>query len=51
MESIVIERRAKWKNLKQKLGFKAMGCCGASWSPRARISTISSILDEDEDDQ
>ncbi|OMP03503.1 Zinc finger, RING-type [Corchorus capsularis] len=50
MESIVIERRAKWKNLKQKLGFKAMGCCAASWSPRARISTISSILDEDEDE-
>ncbi|KAL4354620.1 hypothetical protein GQ457_06G027260 [Hibiscus cannabinus] len=35
MESIVIERRiTKWKNLKQRLGFKsmAMGCCGATWN-------------------
>ena len=41
MESIVINRRiTKWKNLKQRLGLKAMGCCGATWSPRARISTI-----------
>ena len=41
MESIVIDRRiTKWKNLKQRLGLKAMGCCGATWSPRARISTI-----------
>ncbi|XVF81565.1 hypothetical protein PTKIN_Ptkin15bG0164600 [Pterospermum kingtungense] len=50
MESIVIDRRiTKWKNLKHRLGLKAMGCCGATWSPRARISTIS-ILDEDEDE-
>ncbi|XWS75799.1 hypothetical protein CRYUN_Cryun01aG0123200 [Craigia yunnanensis] len=46
MESIVIDRRiTKWKNLKQRLGLKAMGCCGASWSPKARIS----ILEEDEE--
>ncbi|XVF31808.1 hypothetical protein REPUB_Repub17cG0024900 [Reevesia pubescens] len=53
MESIVIDRRkiTKWKNLKQRLGLKAMGCCGANWSPRARISTINSILDEDEDEE
>ncbi|XVE78393.1 hypothetical protein DITRI_Ditri13aG0141400 [Diplodiscus trichospermus] len=51
MESMVIDRRiTKWKNLKQRLGLKAMGCCGASWSPnRARISTIS-ILDEEDDE-
>ncbi|KAE8732750.1 Ethylene-forming enzyme [Hibiscus syriacus] len=50
MESIVIERRiTKWKHLKQRLGLKsmAMGCCGATWNPRPRISTIS-ILDEEE---
>ncbi|KAK8711845.1 hypothetical protein V6N13_147105 [Hibiscus sabdariffa] len=44
MESIVIERRiTKWKNLKQRLGFKsmAMGCCGATWNP-----TTISILDQ-----
>ncbi|EOX93339.1 PREDICTED: uncharacterized protein LOC18612357 [Theobroma cacao] len=50
MESIVRDRRASWKNLKQRLGLKAMGCCGATWSPRARISTIS-ILEEDEDEE
>ena len=48
MESIVINRRiTKWKNLKQRLGLKAMGCCGANWSPRARIS----ILEEDEEEE
>ncbi|MBA0861257.1 hypothetical protein Goshw_026134 [Gossypium schwendimanii] len=43
-------RITKWKNLKQRLGLKAMGmgCCGATWNPRPRISTIS-ILDEDEE--
>ncbi|XVE72457.1 hypothetical protein DITRI_Ditri11bG0040700 [Diplodiscus trichospermus] len=51
MESIVIDRRiTKWKNLKQRLGLKAMGCCGATWSPRPRISTIS-ILQVDDDDE
>lgn len=52
MESIVIDRRiTKWKNLKQRLGLKvAMGCCGATWSPRARISNINSILEEEEDE-
>ncbi|XWS47385.1 hypothetical protein CRYUN_Cryun14cG0147800 [Craigia yunnanensis] len=48
MESIVIGRRVtKWKNLKQRLRLKAMGCCGANWSPRARIS----ILDEDDEEE
>ncbi|XWS36743.1 hypothetical protein CRYUN_Cryun20dG0112000 [Craigia yunnanensis] len=50
MESLVIDRRiTKWKNLKQRLGLKGMSCCGATWSPRARISTIS-ILEEDEEE-
>ncbi|XP_022728364.1 uncharacterized protein LOC111283936 [Durio zibethinus] len=51
MEGIAMDRRiTKWKNLKQRLGLKGMGCCGATWSPRARISTIS-ILDEDEGEE
>ncbi|XP_022759875.1 uncharacterized protein LOC111306234 [Durio zibethinus] len=51
MESMVIDRTmTKWKNLKQRLGLKAMGCCGATWTPRARISTISILL-EDEDEE
>ncbi|XVF21042.1 hypothetical protein REPUB_Repub12eG0056300 [Reevesia pubescens] len=50
MESIVIDRRiTKWKNLKQRLGLKAMGCCGGTWSPISRISTIS-ILEEVEEE-
>lgn len=29
-----------WKNLKQRLSFKSLGCCGSTWTPRATIRTI-----------
>ncbi|KAK9285501.1 hypothetical protein L1049_024695 [Liquidambar formosana] len=34
------ERGRRWKALKQRLGFKAMGCCGASWSFSASNMSI-----------
>lgn len=38
-----LERSRRWNNLKQRLGFKGMGCCGAIWS-RTRIQTITNII-------
>ncbi|GAV90756.1 zf-C3HC4_3 domain-containing protein, partial [Cephalotus follicularis] len=33
-------RSSRWKNLKQRLGFNAISCCGATWSPRNPTLTI-----------
>ncbi|EEF37073.1 E3 ubiquitin-protein ligase RNF8 [Ricinus communis] len=38
----------KWKNLKQLLSFKGLGCCGATWTPR---TTIRTIIEEESDQE
>ncbi|KAJ9170023.1 hypothetical protein P3X46_018160 [Hevea brasiliensis] len=38
----------RWKNLKQRLSFKGLGCCGGTWTPRA---TIRTIIEEDEEEE
>lgn len=42
------ERRGVWKNLKQQLGFKGMGCYGAMWSSRTRTLTIMQQEEQEE---
>ncbi|KAJ0112807.1 hypothetical protein Patl1_01939 [Pistacia atlantica] len=42
-----LERSRRWNNLKQRLGFNGMGCCGAIWS-RPRIQTITDIIQQEE---
>ncbi|KAJ4730113.1 RING/U-box superfamily protein [Melia azedarach] len=44
-----LERSRMWRNLKQRLGLKRMGCCGAIWSLRAQ--TISTILQQEEEEE
>ncbi|KAL5797968.1 hypothetical protein ACOSQ2_002788 [Xanthoceras sorbifolium] len=36
----VVERSRRWKNLKQRLGFKGMGCLGITWSSATQTITI-----------
>ncbi|KAF8409626.1 hypothetical protein HHK36_005704 [Tetracentron sinense] len=43
-----VERGGRWRNLKERLGFKGMGCCGATWGLRA---SNMSVRDEDDEEQ
>ncbi|XP_059451876.1 uncharacterized protein LOC132182604 [Corylus avellana] len=43
--------RRRWTSLKQRLGFKGMGCCGATWRPTSSTLTIMEALQEQEDQQ
>lgn len=36
----------RWRNLKHRLGFKGLGCCGAAWRPHS--STLSIIETHEE---
>ncbi|GMY09807.1 zinc-binding protein A33-like isoform X3 [Fagus crenata] len=40
----------RWTNLKQRLGFKGMGCCGATWSPTSSTLTILETQEEEDQD-
>ncbi|KDP30811.1 hypothetical protein JCGZ_13754 [Jatropha curcas] len=42
---------ALWKNLKQRLSFKGLGCCGSTWSPRTTIRTIIQEEEEEEEEE
>lgn len=44
-----MERQRRWKNLKQRLGLKVMGCCGSSWGSRA--PTQMNEREEEEEDE
>lgn len=41
----------RWKNLKQRLGLKVMGCCGSSWGSRAPTQMSEREEDEEEDEE
>jgi len=40
--------RRRWTSLKQRLGFKGMGCCGATWRPTSSTLTIMEALQEEQ---
>lgn len=42
-----VGRGGRWKNLKQRLGLKAMGCCGSSWG--GHTPSAMSVRDDDEE--
>ncbi|RWR97824.1 zinc finger protein [Cinnamomum micranthum f. kanehirae] len=44
-----MERQRRWKNLKQRLGLKVMGCCGSFWGSRA--PTQMNEREEEEEDE
>lgn len=41
------DRRRRWTSIKQRLGLKGMGCCGATWSPSSSTLTIMETLQEE----
>ncbi|KAK3184434.1 hypothetical protein Dsin_031720 [Dipteronia sinensis] len=43
-----VERSMTWKNLKQRLGFKGMGCLGIKWTSTTQSITI---LEQQEEEQ
>lgn len=46
------ERQGRWKNLKQRLRFKGIGCCGSSWSYNASsMSILEEIHHEEEEEE
>lgn len=42
-----VDRGGRWKSLKERLGLKGMGCCGASWGLNP---TTISVRDDDEEE-
>lgn len=42
-----VGRGGRWKNLKQRLGLKGMGCCGSSWV--GLTPSALSVRDDDEE--
>ncbi|KAF8410782.1 hypothetical protein HHK36_003319 [Tetracentron sinense] len=42
-------RRRRWRNLKERLRFKGLGCCGANWGFRA--SSMNAIEEDEEQRQ
>ena len=41
----------RWRNLKQRLGFKGMGCCRATWSPTSSTLAILENHHEEEEEE
>lgn len=41
------DRIGRWTSIKQRLGLKGMGCCGATWSPSPSTLTIIETLEEE----
>ncbi|KAF3975202.1 hypothetical protein CMV_001545 [Castanea mollissima] len=41
----------RWRNLKQRLGFKGMGCCRATWSPTSSTLAILENHEEEEEEE
>ncbi|XP_062104660.1 uncharacterized protein LOC133815911 [Humulus lupulus] len=44
------DRSTTWSSIKQRLGLKGIGCCGATWSPTSSTLTIMETLQEDEEE-
>ncbi|CAK9184087.1 unnamed protein product [Ilex paraguariensis] len=44
----VERRRQRWRQLKQRLGFKGMGCCGSSWG--LRVSDMATREEEEQEE-
>lgn len=41
----------RWKNLKQRLRFKVIGCCGSSWSYSASNLSVLEETDQEEEEE
>ena len=46
-----VERSMTWKNLKQRLGFKGMGCLGIKWTSNTQTITILEQQEEEQQQQ
>ncbi|KAI9177992.1 hypothetical protein LWI28_021470 [Acer negundo] len=46
-----VERSMTWKNLKQRLGFKGMGCLGIKWTSTTQTITILEQQEEEQQQQ
>ena len=45
------DQEGRWRNLKQRLGFRGMGCCSATWSPTSSTLAILENHKEEEEEE
>ena len=45
------DQGGRWRNLKQRLGFKGMWCCNATWSPTSSTLAILENHEEEEEEE